>query len=168
MRSSHTAQEKITDQRLIISELEMQLREARAVLRGMELILECNSTDGTINKPSVNISTDGSRGIIRKTRGRPKKGLRRGSVPFKAYEVLKLVDKPLHVNDIIDGMSDMENTADNRRHVAAVLRSYHKQQKHFLQTDAATFTILGNTQKQKAIAGTPNGTHKGVLEETPV
>lgn len=104
-----------------ITELELQIRDARSYMQALQDSLRLIPRDG--------IEHEGSNS-----------GLRPGTGLFKAREILLKAGKPLHINDILTALGRPADKK-NRLSVSGSLSSYARQNEIFIRTAPNTFGL---------------------------
>lgn len=118
-------EKKIAAKILEISEIEGQMREAKAYIAGMQEALKF-------------IPRDNSEVVLEKS---PELSLRYGSDMAKAYTFLKSIARPVYIDEILKGIGKEVNK-ENRSTVSGSLGNYARRNEIFTRTAPNTFGLV--------------------------
>jgi hypothetical protein len=121
MGAREKIEERIRRKEQEIAELTARIAEARAYIQGMQ-------------EASKMLPRDGANGDT------PESVLRTGSTAYRAMEVLRDAEGPLHITDILKAIGT-SNTKANRILVGGTLSRYVRGNQIFVRTGPNTFAL---------------------------
>lgn len=116
---------RVEKKRLEIAALERQLEAAHAYIQAMEEALKLAERNGT--------GVPATREAVR--------SLRKGSMPAKAYPILKRAGRPIYVATLLEEMGE-EVTTENKRALASALSAYARKKDIFTRPEPNTFGLV--------------------------
>ncbi len=128
MNTKRKFEERIKRKEEEIQEYETKIKEARVYVQALQDAIKFLPKEDSEKSPEAYM-------------------LRPGSSMSKTYEILQKAGKPMHINDILNGIGK-DTSKKERTSLAGSLANYARQKRIFTRTAPNTFGLISNEAEE--------------------